>query len=305
MTTASVPNPGRPLRVVYTPTDAEGARQALAGEKNRWRVFLNAKGLLLGYIKATTAAASRVIARLHLTGAARMIRRASGWLFGGIHLVRRGLSTAGVKPGIAWLLSTAWGLGLIKRAGKAVGDVLSTAARSTMKVVGWCLRLFGGPGKKVADKLETKTQNLWSRIVESTRSLRANVSALLSPSGVWMQGVGTLAKGRALSELLKRWMPSPWNILARVIANVMALPASVRRDALRLLGHWTSKAKSAPTPEHEPTPPATDQTKDADVVDLDAERAEREAHEQVELDEVEPSLQRYPASKARQTKRKR
>lgn len=298
MSTATL-SPDRPLRAVWDPSDAESARQALEGEKNRWRVFLNAKDALLGQFRSTGAVAARMIARLQASGAARMVRRVAGWLFGGLQLVRRGLTTAGVRPGIAWVLSTQLGQNLVRRAGKPVLNLLGNAASAVKKALGWCLRLFGNSGRQLADKIDQAAQNLWTRVVEATRFLRAHTNALLKPSSLPMQAMGTLAKARTLSALLRRWLPMPWNLIARVIAHILVLPASVRRDAQRFVGQWTS---SEPGPEEAPTPPASAKAKPADVVDLDAERAKHD--EQLTLDE--PSLQRYPASKSRQqAKRKR
>ena len=300
MSTATL-SPDRPLRAVWDPSDAEGARRALEGEKNRWRVFLNAKDALLGHFRTTGAVAARMIARLQASGAARMVRRVAGWLFGGFQLVRRGLTTAGVRPGIAWLLSTQFGQSLVRKAGKPVLGLVRQAAGTVKKALGWCLRLFGNRGRQRADKIDQAVQNLWTRLVEATRSLRAHSSALLKPSSLPMQAAGTLAKARTLSALLKRWLPMPWNLIARVIANILVLPASVRRDAQRFVGHWTS---NKPGPENEPTPPAAAKSEQAEVLDLDVERAKHD--QQLTLDDVEPSLQRYPASKTRQqAKRKR
>jgi hypothetical protein len=306
MTTAQTLSPDRPLRPVWTPQDAEEAREHLQAEKRRWRVFLTAKGLLLGYLKATASVATKAFHRLHLDSATRMIRRTAGWLFGGVSLVRRGLTTAGFRPGIAWLLTTSFGQGLVKKASQAVAGVVHRAAKSLKTGLIWCLRLFGSRGKRLASKLDAKLDALRVWTAKRLQPLMTPIGDVLRPQGLPMQTLGTLAKGKALSALLARFLPRPWNILARVLANLAVLPASIRREAVRHVTGWTSK-QATPTdspdgpPDDDPTSSAA--AVPADVVDLEEERVR---HEQASEARALANLERYPAKKRSTTaKRKR
>ena len=304
MSTATV---DRPLRTVWTPQDAEEVHQVLQAEKGEWRRFLTAKGLLLGYLKATSSVVTKAFHRLHLDGAARMIRRAVGWLFGGFALVRRGLSTAGVRPGIAWLLTTSLVQGLVKKMGIAVSNVVAKAAGTVKRAFSWCLRLFGNRGRRLASTIDMKVETVRVWITKHLKPVLTAAGALLSPSGLPMQTVGTLAKGRALSAVLTHWLPRPWNILARVLANLAVVPASIRREAIRLLT-GISNGSTLPVvegPDEDPTPPepTAEAGTAADVVDLEQERAK---HFQQEEERALASLERYPAKKRSSTaKRKR
>ena len=296
----------RPIRPVWTPQDAEEVHQALRAEKCRWRLFLTAKGLLLGYLKATASVARKAFHKLHLDSAARMIRRAAGWLFGGFSLLRRGLTTAGVRPGIAWLLTTSFGQGLVTKAATFVGQAAMGVLRPVKAALGWCVRLFGNRGKRVASKVDAKLEMIKVWISKHLKPVLTATGALLSPSGLPMQTLGTLFKGKALSAVLAHWLPRPWNILARVLANLAVLPSSLRREAIRLITGWTITTampaeKPAQGPDDDPTPDAV--AVPAQVVDLEAERLR---HEQAVEARQLASLERYPAKKRTATaKRKR
>jgi hypothetical protein len=53
-----------------------------------------------------------------------------------------------------------------------------------------------------------------------------------------MQGVGTIARGRVIRALSGRMLPRPWNLLIQAALNVAALPAFIRREALRFAASW-------------------------------------------------------------------
>ncbi len=299
----------RPLRPVWTTQDAQDAQQGVQSERQRWAAFLTAKDLLLGFIKTTGTTVSEVFDRWHLGGAVRGVKRAAGWLFGGLAMLHRGLTTAGVRPGIAWLLSTPWGQSVVTKAAKAVTGVVTTMGRTVLRAVSWTLGLFGARGRKSAVALQSRAHHLRVALGGRLRSARENARAILHTDGLPMQAVRTFAKGRVLTALLTRFLSGPWSILGRVVANVAVLPASVRREALRMLTGTVGK----PEGPQDPTPPASPAAKKgpegptppvspaAKIVDI-AER--RGAY--TDLEQTMPnSLQRYPAGKSTGAKRKR
>ena len=144
MSTAPTLPPDRPLRPVWTPQDAEDTRQALRAQQSRWAAFLTAKHLLLGRLNDVGGAIEQTLERWHLGGAVSMVCRAAGWLFGGFGLLRRALTTTGVRPGIAWVLLTSSGQHVTGTVVRTVGQVITGAGQVALKAAGWCLRLFGG-----------------------------------------------------------------------------------------------------------------------------------------------------------------
>ncbi len=145
--------------------------------------------------------------------------------------------------------------------------------------------------------------------MNSVRPIGMVTGALLDPEGMAMQAVRTFAKGHLISGLLRRFLPAPWNVLARVLGNLIALPLSLQRTALGLVRGTAVPASTlaASTPpvrtqaaspvepddDDDPTPPAAP----AAVVDLDAERTRHQDAIDEVLAEVEPSLGRYPATR--------
>ena len=315
MSTATTLPPDRPLRPVWTPQDAEDTRRALRVQKSRWAAFLTAKDLLLGRLNDVGGTVEQTLERWHLGSAVSMVRRAAGWLFGGFGMLRRALTTTGVRPAVAWLLSTSTGQRVAGTVVRTVGRVIAGAGRAALKAVGWCLRLFGSWGARTAQRVEQLAHRVTVNVETRVRPLGMVTGALLDPEGMPMQAVRTLAKGHLLSGLLKRFLPAPWNVLAGVLGNLIALPLSLQRAALGLVVGTPvppTSTPSASTPfvstpsvstpaaspvdpddDDDPTPPAAP----AAVVDLDAERTRHQDAVDEVLAEVEPSLARYPATR--------
>lgn len=298
MSTATAVSPGRPLKVVWSPEDAERIRHDVRQEKNRWGRFLLAKDQLLSHVHDVWEATGTFLGRLHADRAVRMVRRAWGWLFGGAALVRRGLTTAGVLPGLAWLASTELGQGLLRKAASALLNPLKQVARTIGKVAGWVVRRFGTRGARVANAVTVRLHTVTAAVGVGLSLIRQFTAPLLHPDGLPMQGVRTMAQGRLVRVLVNRVLPMPWCLLVRLIASVGLVPAVIRRDAVSLLRGLVTKPTTNPAPEDDPTPPAP-----ANVVDLAAERSKYDhtQHEELDpldqLDEALPSLQRYPAPK--------
>lgn len=120
--------------------------------------------------------------------------------------------------------------------------------------------------------------------------------ALLDPEGMAVKAVRTLASGHLISGLLRRFLAAPWNVLARVLGNLIALPLGLQQAALGLVVGTTvpastpadnTRAASPVEPEDDagPIPPAAPVA----VVDLDAERTRHQDAIDEVLAEVEPS----------------
>ena len=304
MSTATTQPPDRPLRPVWTPQDAEDTRQALRVQQSRWATFLTAKHLLLGSLNGVGGAIEQTLERWHLGGAVSMVRRAAGWLFGGFGMLRRALTTTGVRPAIAWVLSTRTGQRLAGTVVRTVGQVIAGAGRASLKAARWSLRMFGGWGARAAQRIERLAHRVSVRTINRVRPLMMVTEALLDPEGMAMQAVRTFAKGHLISGLLRRFLPAPWTVLARVLGNLIALPVGLQRAALGLVVRTSVPPVSTPpvsTPDgspvepddDDPTPPAAP----AAVVDLDAERTRHQDALDEVLAEVEPSLARYPATR--------
>ena len=59
-----------------------------------------------------------------------------------------------------------------------------------------------------------------------------------------MQAVRTFASGHLISGLLRRFLPAPWNVLARVLGNLIALPLGLQQAALGLVVGTTVPAST-------------------------------------------------------------
>jgi hypothetical protein len=89
---ASTIDTERRLRVVWSAEDAEQIRTRVhQNEKNRFSAFLSARDLLLGAIRSTGSTLAQVAEKLHLGGALRFARRATGWVLGSLAIARRSL----------------------------------------------------------------------------------------------------------------------------------------------------------------------------------------------------------------------
>ena len=58
--------------------------------------------------------------------------------------------------------------------------------------------------------------------------------------------VGAVCRERALKALVGRFLTQPWALLARVAVNLMLLPASIRREAVRTIAGVMTRRTSAP-----------------------------------------------------------
>ena len=324
MSTASAFPPDRPLRAV--PNTDHIQRQ-----KNLMGAFLATQDVLTRYASKGGAFIADLLDKLHVGAALTQVRRACGWLFSGLTLLRRGLGASGVRPALAWLLSTHLGQAVFVRTTGAVAQALTTAARVAVTSTTWLLRLFGAPGARAAGWVEARATNV--RVAVQTRYLPMVqlISSLLTPRGMAMQTVRTWAKGRVLTEALGRLLPRPWNLIGKILANVLVLPAGVRREAVKMATGLRpdavtpraaaaagTPASNGPVTPPEDTPPAAPSVvpvrplfteAHAHVVDLAAHRAPAEAPVQEplrDLPEASGSFQRYPANRrSPNAKRKR
>lgn len=76
------------------------------------------------------------------------------------------------------------------------------------------------------------------------RPLGMVTGALLDPEGMAIQAVRTFASGHLISGLLRRFLPAPWNVLARVLGNLIALPLGLQQAALGLVVGTTVPAST-------------------------------------------------------------
>ena len=228
MSTASPFPPDRPLRAV--PNTEHIQRQ-----KNLMGAFLATKDVLTRYAHRGGAFLANLLDRMHV-GALTQVRRACGWPFGGLTLLRRGMGASGVRPALAWLLSTHLGQVVVVRTTRAVARALRAAAGAVVTSTTWLLRLFGAPGARAAGWVESRTTKV--RVAVQTRFLPVVqlIGSLLTPRGVAMQTVRTWAKERVLTEALGRFLPRPWNLIGKILANVLVLPAGVRHEASKMAG---------------------------------------------------------------------
>ena len=213
MSTASAFPPDRPLRAV--PNIEHIQRQ-----KNLMGAFLATQEVLSRYASKGGAFIANVLDKLYVGAALTQVKRACGWLFGGITLLRRGLRVAGIKPTLAWMLSTHLGQVVIVKTARAVAKAVAVAAGAAVTSATWLLRLFGAPGARAAGWVQAKADAV--RVTVQTRYLPGLQLAggLLTPQGMAMQGVRTWAKGRVLTEVLGRFLPRPWSIVGKILANL-------------------------------------------------------------------------------------
>ena len=317
MSTASAFPPDRPLRAVPN-TEHHHRQRSLMG------AFLATQDALTRYASKGGAFLTDLLDKLHVGTALTQVKRACGWLFGGLTLLRRGLRTAGVKPAIAWMLSTRLGQVVFVRTTRAVAKALTTAARVAVTSTTWLLRLFGAPGARAAGWVQAKADAVKAAVQTRFLPVVQLIGSLLTPRGMAMQTVRTWAKGRVLTEALGRFLPRPWNLIGKILANVLVLPAGVRHEAIKMAGGLRPPTAPAagtgavtPPEDTPPTAPSSAPVRllftdaHADVVDL----ADRRASAQPapvgqegprEVSEAAGSYQRCPAPRrSTNAKRKR
>ena len=78
-----------PLRAVWTPQDAVDTAEAVSAQRHQMGRFLSARSVLLSHVRSAGATAAELLDRWHLGGALAQVRRACGWLIGGLALIRR------------------------------------------------------------------------------------------------------------------------------------------------------------------------------------------------------------------------
>ena len=286
--------------------------------------FLATQDALTRYASKGGAFLTDLLDKLHVGNALTQVKRACGWLFGGITLLRRGLRTAGVKPAIAWMLSTRLGQVVFVKTTRAVAKALTTAARVAVTSTTWLLRLFGAPGARAAGWVQAKADAVKAAVQTRFLPVVQLIGSLLTPRGLAMQTVRTWAKGRVLTEALGRFLPRPWNLIGKILANVLVLPAGVRHEAIKMAGGLrpatAPPAPAGPVTPPEDTPPAAPSAvpvrplftdAHADVVDLADHRASAPPapagqESPREVSEAAGSYQRYPAARrSTNAKRKR
>lgn len=248
------------LREVFNRSDVEDVARQL--QKNRMGAFLSAKDLLITAAQTGRNVTRSAIERLHLGAAVTLAQRACGWLVGSMSRARRGIMATGVRPGLLWLLSTGIGQTVLLRAAQGAGHVLWAVGRTTLSAATWTLRRFGTWGAKQAAKLENSATSFAEGLGRQSSSAATMGKQVLAPSGLVMETVRTIARGKLLHLAATRFLPHPWRRLAYVAANVLALPARVRSESLRLLWTVGQAAAATRTPEPrpavpEPTPPTT------------------------------------------------
>lgn len=123
------------------------------------------------------------------------------------------------------------------------------------------------------------------------RPLGMVTGALLDPEGMAIQAVRTFASGHLISGLLRRLLPAPWNVLARVRALGLVVGTTVPASTPAASTRAASPVE--PADDDGPIPPAAP----AAVADLDAERTRHQGAIDEVLAEVEPSPARYPVTR--------
>ena len=323
MSTTSAFPPDRPLRAVPN-------TEHIQHQKNLMGAFLATRDVLTRYASKGGAFIANMLDKLHVDTALNQVKRACGWLFGGVTLLRRSLRTTGVKPALAWMLSTRLGQVVIVKTARAVAKAVTVTALVAVTGTTWLLRLFGAPGARAAGWVQAKADQVTANVQGRYLPAAQLIGGLLTPKGVAMQTVRTWAKGRVLTEALGRFLPRPWNLIGKILANVLVLPAGVRHEAIKMATGLRpdavtpraaaaagTPASNGPVTPPEDTPPAAPSVvpvrpsfteAHADVVDLAAHRAPAEAVQEPlrDLPEAAGSYQRYPAPRrSTNAKRKR
>lgn len=230
------------MRQVFGPTDVQDVTSKL--EKNRWGAFLAARSTISKAMTSGGAMAADLAERLHLGGFLRWAARTPGWLLGGLSVLRRGVRTAGVLPGLGWVLTTDAGQGLRRAVGHTVVAMFRRLSSGMAKATSGLLSLFGAPGQRLA----VRPHALVGKATAAVTRLAAPGRLLLGTGlmGLVTPVVGALCRERALKALVGRFLAQPWALLARVALNLMLLPASIRREAVRTIAGVMTRRTSAP-----------------------------------------------------------
>ncbi len=298
------------MRQVFGPTDVSDVTSKL--EKNRWGGFLAARSTISKAVTSGGAMAANLAERLHLGGFLRWAQRSTGWLLGGLSVLRRGVRTAGVLPGLGWGLTTDAGQALMRAVTHTVTGMLRRLSSGISTATSGLLGLLGAPGQRVAARLHA----LVGKAAAAVTRLAAPGRLLLGTglTGLVTPVVGAVCRERALKALVGRFLAQPWALLARVALNLALLPASIRREAVRTLAGAVTRRKSAPgvrlsTASMQPTAsPVTTSSKPAEQpkappVSFTRPPVTSEATDPVSL-LLEEVPARYPSSRSKNAKRK-
>ncbi len=227
-------------------------------------------------------------------------------------------------------MSTHLGQVVIVKTARAVAKAVAVTAGAAVSGTTWLLRLFGAPGVRAAGWVQAKADAVAATVQGRYVPTLQLAGGLLTPQGIAMQTVRTWAKGRVLTEALGRFLPRPWNLIGKILANVLVLPAGVRREAFKMATGLRpdavtpraaaaagTPASNGPVTPPEDTPPAAPSVvpvrplfteAQADVVDLADHRSPIEPVQEPlrDLPEAAGSFQRYPAPRGSPSaKRKR
>ena len=301
MSTASADVPTIPLRVVGSRERSPGEQLRLGLEKRRWARFLVAREAVLRRLRSAGAAFSRLADSKGLSGALRLAQRTLGWLVGVGGLARRALSAAGALPAVAWALTTGSGQAIVRTVVRTSAILVRRTASAVMDAATWFLRLFGRRGGQLADRLQQRVERTLGAVTARLTPLAEAGRLVATPSGLVMTGVRTLAQARFLSVMASRVLPRPWSLLARMGVSLLSLPRFVRDEAVRFVRSLLANPQEGVSgPDDDPTPPP------AHVVDLEAQRSEREAQrEDDELEVLEHALRATRPSSGRSPHAKR
>ena len=308
MSTATVTGAERPLKVIWSPDDAEHTTRRV--QKGRWGRFLVARAVVI--LQRVGEGAAEWVERLHLGPVVRLAARTLGWLTSAIAIVRQGLRMPGVVPGLVWASTTQLGQRLARTAMSMVASAVGSVTRTIAKAVNGTLRMFGKPGTYVADKLTQAITKVKATVVSRLRSGVALLTVLV-PVQALTQVINVIARERTVKAVAGRFLSRRWAVLVRWVLSAALVPSQVRQQALTLVlglisrpvtGTATQASEPAGSedPDDDPTPPEPS----AVIVDLDAQRLSREELEALdELEQVMPQIQRYPASRRSPNAKKR
>jgi len=296
------------MRQVFGPTDVQDVTRKL--EKNRWSGFLAARSTISKAINSGGAKVADLAERLDLGDFLRWAQRTTGWLLGGLSVLRRGVRTAGVLPALGWVLTTDAGQALLRAAAHTVVATFRRLSSGIRKAASGLLGLLGAPGQRLAGRLHA----LVGKVGAGLTRLAAPVRVLLGTGlmGLVTPVVGAVCRERALKALVGRFLAQPWALLARVALNLMLLPANVRREAVRTLASVMTRRTPGVRPNAASTQPkaspvttsskAADQPK-APPVSFSRPPVTSETTDPGSLG-LEEIPARYPSNRSRNAKRK-
>ena len=231
MSTAPLHHP--PLEEVFAPRDAEQVADYLArgAQRRRWGRFLAARQALLSLVGRARDAALRIVEQYRLGGAVWAAQASLGWLAGGYRLLRRGIEVVGMASAVGMVIASPTARNVAARAGRLVASALhavtSTVARIGASVLSW----FGSPGRNVAARIGGAGRSVGVRAKAVLAPVVRAVRAALDVRSTVIRTVGAVARERAVGRLLGVVLPQPWAAITRVLAGVLLLPATVRRQA--------------------------------------------------------------------------